>query len=113
MADAPPPLAPAAVQVDNAQNVNVPGPAPTQLPYVSIIAIISLSILAGFAFVTWWVISSTAEDPTLVVLKGSLIQTWNNLAVTAAGFWLASSLGGKLASAGSGAAPNTTGRTDP
>lgn len=97
---APPPPAPPTVQVDTATNVNVPAGPPTQLPYVNIIAGISVAILAAFAFVTWWVLSSDATDGQIIALQGSLIQTWNNLAVMAAGFWLASSLGGKLASTG-------------
>lgn len=93
--------APSSVQVDNAQNVNVPGSGtgPVHLPYAKIIATVTAAILGGFALVTWWVVKAdSASDPILIGLKGSLIQTWNNLAVMAAGFWLASSLGGKLSS---------------
>jgi hypothetical protein len=32
--------------------------------------------------------------------KGALIQTWNNLALLAAGFWLGSSVAGKMAPKG-------------
>lgn len=92
--------APAGVQVDNADTVNVtpPGTGPSVVPYVRYIIWVSFFILAVFAIISGIVIfadpSKTGVD---AATKGSIINTWNNLAVMAATFWVGSSLAGKLA----------------
>jgi hypothetical protein len=68
---------------------------PQHIPYVAIIAAVTLVILIGFGAVTFWVLRETGMGIDAAT-KGALIQTWNNLAVMAAGFWVGSSLGGKL-----------------
>lgn len=64
-----------------------------KVPYVGIIAAVTVAILSGFAWVTWHVLSGGVASPETV---GSLIATWNNLAVAVGAFWLGSSLGGKM-----------------
>lgn len=85
------------VQVDHADNVNVPSVA-DRLPYVRVITAVSFTILLGFSAVSFWVIVYS-RDATMV---GSIVQTWNNLAIAAATFWVGSSLAGKMTSGGGG-----------
>lgn len=65
-----------------------------RIPYVGIIAAVTAAILAGFCWVTWYALTHNATPE----MRGSLIQTWNNLAVAVGAFWLGSSVGGKLGS---------------
>jgi hypothetical protein len=46
--------------------------------------------------VTWAVLSGEAGEGIDAATKGSIIQTWNNLAVAAATFWVGLSLAGKM-----------------
>ena len=85
------------VQVDHADNVNVP-PANSHLPYVRVITGVTFVILLAFAAVTWWVLGSVEGSGIDAATKGSVIQTWNNLAIAAATFWVGSSLAGKMTS---------------
>lgn len=94
-----PPDAPAQVNIDSAETVNVPAPQGTHLPYVQVIAAVSFIVLLCFAGVTFWVLAAKEGSGIDAATKGSVIQTWNNLAIMAAGFWVGSSLGGKMASA--------------
>lgn len=91
----------AQVNIDNAETVNVPAQG-GHLPYAWMIATVSMIILICFAGVTWWVLSSAKESGIDAATKGSIIQTWNNLAMLAASFWVGSSIAGKLAT---GSAP--------
>lgn len=72
---------------------DAPASGPARVPYIGIIAAVTAAILLGFAWVTWQVISDPSSSRETV---GSLIQTWNNLAVAVGAFWLGSSVGGKL-----------------
>jgi hypothetical protein len=87
--------APPQVNIDNAENVNVPAQG-SHLPYVRVITGVTFVILVAFAAVTWWVLSSGAGSGIDAATKGSVIQTWNNLAIAAATFWVGSSLAGKM-----------------
>lgn len=90
----------AAVQVDHAENVNVPPSG--ELPHARIIMTVSFLILGAFAIVTFVVLSGLGGAGIDAATKGSIIQTWNNLAVAAATFWVGSSLAGKMSSGGRG-----------
>lgn len=67
-------------------------PGAEKMAHGGMIIIVTLIILACFAGVSVWVLLY-GTDPTI---RGSIIQTWNNLAIAAGTFWLGSSLGGKL-----------------
>jgi hypothetical protein len=88
---------PSQVNIDKAETVNVPAAAGGHLPYVRVIAAVSFIILIAFALVTWWVLSSKEGSGIDAATKGSIIQTWNNLGIMAATFWVGSSLAGKMA----------------
>lgn len=75
---------------------------PPHLPYAWILATVTGAILLGFAVVTHWVLVGEIGHGIDAATKGALIQTWNNLALLAAGFWLGSSLSGKMAAKGAG-----------
>lgn len=70
----------------------MPDDIPARMPHEKMVIAISLLILASFAAVTFWVLEY-GTDPTI---KGSIIQTWNNLAIAVGAFWLGSSLGSKV-----------------
>lgn len=94
MSSAPPPDP--QVQVDHAENVNVPSQG-NFLPYSRITASVTFGILTAFVAVTFWVLMrGTEENGIDAATKGAIIQTWNNLAVAAATFWVGSSLAAKL-----------------
>lgn len=92
------------VQVDKAENVNVP---PTSLfahpAVIYLVAFVTVGVLLGFGWVTWAVLNApSAEggsntsygvDPAT---KGAVIQTWNNLAVAAAAVWTTSNVVNRL-----------------
>lgn len=87
------------VQVDKADTVNVPGDIPSHIPYVKIIAWVSFFVLIAFAAISGFILYAEPGKTGIdAATKGSIIQTWNNLAIMAATFWVGSSLGGKLAS---------------
>ena len=65
---------------------------PARLAHGRMIVFISVAILIAFAAVTFWVLMFSGDATT----KGSIIQTWNNLAIAVGTFWLGSSLGGKM-----------------
>lgn len=63
------------------------------VPHVQVLAAVTGAIIMIFAIVTFLVLrdpSASAET------KGGIIATWQNLAMTAGGFWLGSSLAGKM-----------------
>jgi hypothetical protein len=92
------------VRIEQAGTVNVPAQG-DRLPYVTVIATVSLIVLVCFAAVTFWVLDAAPGSGIDAATKGSVIQTWNNLAIMAAGFWVGSSLAGKLASSSASKAP--------
>jgi hypothetical protein len=85
-----------AVQVDHAENVNVPATGGA-LPHAAAIIAITFMILLAFVVVTFWVLTASEGSGIDAATKGAVIQTWNNLAIGAAGFWVGSSLAGKMA----------------
>lgn len=85
------------VNIETAETVNVPAHG-GQLPYVRVITGVTFVILFAFAAVTWWVLTAAEGSGIDAATKGSVIQTWNNLAIAAATFWVGSSLMGKMAS---------------
>lgn len=87
------------ISVDKADQVNV-GMSGTHLPYVWVLAAVTGAILLGFSAVTFWVLVGEPGKGIDAATKGALIQTWNNLALLAAGFWLGSSLAGKMSAKG-------------
>lgn len=90
------PIAPV-TNVENAETVNVAAPADTRIPHVWVLASVTACVLLGFAAVTFWVLAGEPGRGIDAATKGALIQTWNNLALLAAGFWLGSSMAGKIA----------------
>ena len=84
------------VHGDNVEQVNVASPLPTHIPYVWVLAAVTAYILLGFTYVTYLVLKGEVGSGIDAATKGALIQTWNNLALLAAGFWLGSSLAGKM-----------------
>lgn len=90
--------APPAVEVETAENVNLPLPDPLAHPAVIwLVAFVTCGVLIGFGWVTYVVLSADLAtgavgggvDPAT---KGAVIQTWNNLAVAAAAVWTTSSV---------------------
>lgn len=88
------------INVENVEQVNVtqPEPLPQVIPYVWVLAAVTFAVLLGFAAVTYLVLQDEAGKGIDAATKGALIQTWNNLATLGAGFWLGSSLAGKMQS---------------
>lgn len=90
------------INVENVEQVNVTQPEtsslPQVIPYVWVLAAVTGAVLGGFAYVTYLVLKDEAGIGIDAATKGALIQTWNNLALLAAGFWLGSSLAGKMQS---------------
>ena len=86
---------PAAVTVENVERVDV-GMTAQHMPYAAYIAIFSAVLILCFAIVTWLVLKGEITNGVGPETKGALIQTWNNLALMAATFWVGSSLGGKM-----------------
>lgn len=87
------------VQVDNAQNVNVPGPVDAHPAVIYLVAFVTIGVLFGFGWISFMVLKSpTATDATTAIVgidpatKGAIIQTWNNLAVAAVAVWTTSSV---------------------
>lgn len=97
-ADPAPASAPAAVQVENADTVNVAAPAVNSLPHFKAIIAVTFLILGAFAAVTFYVLVAGEKAGIDAATKGAIIQTWNNLAIAAATFWVGSSLAGKMSS---------------
>ena len=81
----------AAPVVQHAETVNVDQQG-THMPYGKFIAAVTLLVIAGFSGVSLIVLLNAYD----AVMKGSIISTWNNLAVAAVTFWVGSSIAGKL-----------------
>jgi hypothetical protein len=71
-------------------------PLPAHIPYVSILASVTAGVIAGFAAVTYLVLAGDAGSGIDGATKGALIQQWGGMAMLAVGFWLGSSVTGKL-----------------
>jgi hypothetical protein len=84
------------IHVEKVERVDVTQGVDGHLPYHKIIAAVTAAILVGFGAVTWAVLSGEAGEGIDAATKGSIIQTWNNLAVAAATFWVGLSLAGKM-----------------
>lgn len=65
---------------------------PERVPHYGTIVAVTFFILFCFSCVTAWVLFEKFD----ATVQGSILQTWNNLAVAAGAFWLGSSLGGKM-----------------
>jgi hypothetical protein len=88
MADEP---TPPTVQVDKATNVNVPAGNWAEHPaLIYLVSIVTAGVLLGFSAVTYIVLSGDAGDGIDAATKGSIIQTWNNMAVAAVAVWTTS-----------------------
>jgi hypothetical protein len=85
------------IRTNSVETVNVTPAGDQHLPYVWIIGSVTAIILIGFAAVTWAVLDAEKGSGIDAATKGAILQTWNNLAVMAAGFWVGSSLAGKMA----------------
>lgn len=80
------------VNVNSAENINVPAPDITAHPaIIYLVAFVTVGVLVGFGWVTFAVLNADVGgiDPAT---KGAVIQTWNNLAVAAAAVWTTSSI---------------------
>lgn len=64
-----------------------------EIPHLRVMVALSFVILLCFVGVSSYVLGFTSDE----TMKGSIIQTWNNLAIAVGAFWLGSSVGGKLA----------------
>lgn len=78
--------------VENAETVNLPGDPPAHPAYVWIVGAVTAAILGGFGWVTYAVLNGDAGTGIDAATKGSIIQTWNNLAVAAAAVWTGTKL---------------------
>jgi hypothetical protein len=81
------------VQVENADNVNASPEAHDVASHPAVIwliTIVTAGVLVGFGAVTYAVLSGEAGAGIDAATKGSIIQTWNNLAVAAAAVWTTS-----------------------
>ena len=67
-------------------------PAPDKVPHYGTIIAVTFFVLIGFAGVSAYILAYGNDN----TIRGSIIATWNNLAVAAGAFWLGSSLGGKM-----------------
>jgi hypothetical protein len=92
------------VNVENAQNVNVPQLDWTAHPaIVWLVAFVTVGVLLGFGGISFLILTApTAENGHNIIngvdpaTKGAVIQTWNNLAVAAAAVWTTSSVVNRL-----------------
>lgn len=98
MADEPKPTT---VQVDNAENVNVPADIGTHPALIYLVSVVTAGVLLGFSAVTYIVLSGDAGDGIDAATKGSIIQTWNNMAVAAVAVWTTSSIVNRFRGGGS------------
>ena len=83
------------VNVEAAENVNVPADLTAHPVTMWIVAFVTVGVLIGFGIVTFSVLNSDV-DKIDAATKGALIQTWNNLAVGAAAVWTTSRVVEKL-----------------
>lgn len=62
-----------------------------RIPHLGIVVAVSAFVLAGFALISFYVLTASTDEVT----KGNVIGTWINFAMLAVGFWLGSSSAGK------------------
>lgn len=91
------------VNVDKAENVNVPGDLSAHPAVIYLVAFVTCGVLLGFGWVTYAVLSAPVAEAGKNIVngvdpatKGAVIQTWNNLAVAAAAVWTTSSIVNRL-----------------
>lgn len=84
------------VKIDNAETVNVPSEPIAHPGAMYLIAFVTCGVLIGFGLVTYAVLSGDAGKGIDAATKGSVIQTWNNLAVAAAAVWTTSRVVDKI-----------------
>jgi len=92
------------VNVDKAENVNIPGDLSAHPAVIWIVCFVTVGVLIGFGCVTFAILNSPTATGTSgaasvgidPATKGAVIQTWNNLAVAAAAVWTSSSVISKL-----------------
>lgn len=94
---------PAQVNVDRAENINVPVDLAAHPAVIWIVMFVTVGVLVGFGWVTYAVLSAPATETGKIVVngvdpatKGAVIQTWNNLAVAAGAVWTTSSVINRL-----------------
>lgn len=87
--------APSSPTVGTADTVNI-NPVSGTLPHVRILLGVTITVLVGFGVVTIIVMIGAGGAGIDAATKGSLIQSWINLAVAAVGFWLGSSASAKM-----------------
>lgn len=78
------------VQIDKAENVNVPADIGAHPAVIYLVAFVTVGVLVGFGWVTFAILNADAGVTSET--KGAVIQTWNNLAVAAAAVWTTSSV---------------------
>lgn len=84
------------VKIETAETVNVPSDPSAHPAAMWLIAFVTCGVLLGFGLVTWIVLSGDAGKGIEAATKGSIIQTWNNLAVGAAAVWTTSRVVDKI-----------------
>lgn len=69
-----------------------PVPTPDRVPHYGTIVAVTFFVLSAFVGVSAWVLARGTDT----TMQGAIIGTWTALATSAGGFWLGSSLGGKM-----------------
>ena len=67
-------------------------PIPDKVPHYGTIVAVTFFVLSAFVAVSAWVLAKGTDT----TMQGAIIGTWTALATSAGGFWLGSSLGGKM-----------------
>lgn len=81
---------PTKVNVESAENVNVPGDPAAHPAVIYLVAFVTFGVLVGFGWATFAVLNKDIQIDAAT--RGAVIQTWNNLAVAAAAVWTSSTL---------------------
>lgn len=84
------------VKIEMADTVNVPSDPTAHPGAMYLIAFVTCGVLIGFGVITYIVLTGEAGKGIDAATKGSVIQTWNNLAVAAAAVWTTSRVVDKI-----------------
>lgn len=84
------------VKIETAETVNVPSDPTAHPGAMYLIAFVTCGVLIGFGVITYIVLTGEAGKGIDAATKGSVIQTWNNLAVAAAAVWTTSRVVDKI-----------------